>query len=95
MTTHTTTHTNPLPTGAAPPDIGAPLLEAAAPEPASVQLGFVAGTVPEERLPAFERLLFRATRGNMHLKVMLLWMNRAARGVDDTGMLWIAGRIAD
>lgn len=55
--------------GTAPPDIGAPLLEAAAPGPASVQLGFVAGTVPEERLPAFERLLFRATRGNMHLKV--------------------------
>jgi V-type H+-transporting ATPase subunit a len=33
-----------------------------------VQLGFVAGTIPVEKLAAFERLLFRATRGNMFLK---------------------------
>lgn len=51
------------------PDIGAPLLESAqAFEPKSVQLGFVAGTIPVEKLAAFERLLFRATRGNMFLK---------------------------
>ncbi|GAB4815451.1 hypothetical protein N2152v2_002497 [Parachlorella kessleri] len=37
-------------------------------EPKSVQLGFVAGTIPVEKLAAFERLLFRATRGNMYLK---------------------------
>ncbi|KAL4443611.1 hypothetical protein ABPG75_011348 [Micractinium tetrahymenae] len=48
---------------------GAPLLEAAQPlEPQAVQLGFVAGTVPVEKLAAFERLLFRATRGNVVLK---------------------------
>lgn len=33
-----------------------------------MQLGFVAGTIPVEKLAAFERLLFRATRGNMYLK---------------------------
>lgn len=33
-----------------------------------MQLGFVAGTIPVEKLAAFERLLFRATRGNMFLK---------------------------
>lgn len=50
-------------------DIGAPLLEAALPpEPKSVQLGFVTGTVLSEKLPAFERILFRATRGNMFLR---------------------------
>ncbi|PSC76142.1 V-type proton ATPase subunit a3-like isoform A [Micractinium conductrix] len=47
----------------------APLLESAqAFEPKSVQLGFAAGTIPVEKLAAFERLLFRATRGNMFLK---------------------------
>ncbi|EFN56991.1 hypothetical protein CHLNCDRAFT_34870 [Chlorella variabilis] len=51
------------------PDIGAPLLESAqAFEPKAVQLGFVAGTIPVEKLAPFERLLFRATRGNMFLK---------------------------
>ena len=51
-------------------EIGAPLLaEAAAPaEPKSARLGFVAGLVPEDKLNPFERLLFRATRGNMFLK---------------------------
>ena len=33
-----------------------------------MQLGFVAGTIPVDKLAAFERLLFRATRGNMFLK---------------------------
>lgn len=33
-----------------------------------MRLGFVAGTIPEDKLNAFERLLFRATRGNMFLK---------------------------
>ncbi|CAL8472142.1 g11684 [Coccomyxa elongata] len=51
------------------PDIGVPLLpEGGAPEPKSMRLGFVAGTIPEDKLNAFERLLFRATRGNMYLK---------------------------
>ena len=52
-------------------DIGAPLLETMAPlseQPKSVQLGFVAGTIPVDKLAPFERLLFRATRGNMYLK---------------------------
>lgn len=38
------------------------------PEPKSTRLGFVAGTIPEDKLNSFERLLFRATRGNMYLK---------------------------
>jgi len=37
-------------------------------EPKSVQLGFVAGTIPVDKLAPFERLLFRATRGNMFLR---------------------------
>ena len=52
-------------------DIGAPLLATeggGAPEPKSARLGFVAGTILEDKLNAFERLLFRATRGNMFLK---------------------------
>jgi V-type H+-transporting ATPase subunit a len=61
-----------LPTGGDPSsDIGAPLLESVAhtvAEPKSVQLGFVAGTIQVEKLAAFERLLFRATRGNMFLR---------------------------
>jgi len=49
--------------------IGAPLLKAETqPEPKSVRLGFVAGMIAQEKLTPFERLLFRATRGNMFLK---------------------------
>jgi len=33
-----------------------------------VRLGFVAGVIAQEKLTPFERLLFRATRGNMFLK---------------------------
>ena len=33
-----------------------------------MRLGFVAGMVAQEKLTPFERLLFRATRGNMFLK---------------------------
>lgn len=32
------------------------------------RLGFVAGLIPQEKLNGFERLLFRATRGNMFLR---------------------------
>ncbi|KAI8101512.1 hypothetical protein M9435_001618 [Picochlorum sp. BPE23] len=49
----------------------APLLETVAPlseQPKAVQLGFVAGTIPVDKLAPFERLLYRATRGNMYLK---------------------------
>jgi V-type H+-transporting ATPase subunit a len=34
----------------------------------AVRLGFITGVVPSERTEAFERVLFRATRGNMFLK---------------------------
>ncbi|XP_048757922.1 V-type proton ATPase 116 kDa subunit a 1-like isoform X2 [Ostrea edulis] len=34
----------------------------------SVQLGFVAGVIPREKVPAFERLLWFANRGNTFLK---------------------------
>ncbi|KDD74065.1 V-type ATPase, partial [Helicosporidium sp. ATCC 50920] len=57
--------------GPALSDIGAPLLESASAAPEAskgVQLGFVAGTVLTDRLAAFERLLFRATRGNVYLR---------------------------
>lgn len=33
-----------------------------------MRLGFVAGMIAQEKLTPFERLLFRATRGNMFLK---------------------------
>lgn len=47
----------------------APLLAGESPvEPKSVRLGFVAGVIQQSKLIAFERLLFRATRGNMFLK---------------------------
>lgn len=36
------------------------------------RLGFVAGVIPQEKLSAFERVLFRATRGNMFLKQVFL-----------------------
>mmetsp|Transcript_14644 Transcript_14644/g.46592 ORF Transcript_14644/g.46592 Transcript_14644/m.46592 type:complete len:765 (-) Transcript_14644:224-2518(-) len=49
--------------------IGAPLLDREmAPDPKAVRLGFVAGVVLQEKTAAFERVLFRATRGNMYLK---------------------------
>jgi V-type H+-transporting ATPase subunit a len=32
------------------------------------KVGFVAGTIAKDKLLAFERLLFRATRGNVFLK---------------------------
>lgn len=35
---------------------------------ATGRLGFVAGLIPQEKLNGFERLLFRATRGNMFLR---------------------------
>ena len=34
----------------------------------AIRLGFITGLVPSERTEAFERVLFRATRGNMFLK---------------------------
>ena len=34
----------------------------------AVRLGFVTGIVAQERVPSFERVLFRATRGNMFLR---------------------------
>lgn len=50
-------------------DIGAPLLPPESlTEPKSVRLGYVSGLISADRVLAFERLLFRATRGNMYLK---------------------------
>lgn len=50
-------------------DIGAPLLPPEPlSEPKSVRLGYVSGLIAADRVLAFERLLFRATRGNMYLK---------------------------
>lgn len=37
-----------------------------------VKLGFVSGLVPKEKSMAFERILFRATRGNMFLRQAVL-----------------------
>ena len=37
-----------------------------------VKLGFVAGVVPRGKSMAFERILFRATRGNVFLKQAVL-----------------------
>eukprot|EP00164_Ancoracysta_twista_P002911 GFYU01003875.1.p1 GENE.GFYU01003875.1~~GFYU01003875.1.p1 ORF type:complete len:789 (-),score=277.14 GFYU01003875.1:293-2659(-) len=56
--------------GTAPEDIRAPLLdeEEAQAKARAVKLGFVSGVVLQERLTAFERILFRATRGNMYMK---------------------------
>jgi V-type H+-transporting ATPase subunit a len=34
------------------------------------RLGYICGVVPRARLPAFERLLFRATRGNMFMRTV-------------------------
>lgn len=34
----------------------------------AVKLGFLAGLVPREKSMAFERILFRATRGNVFLR---------------------------
>jgi len=53
-----------------PPGPPAPLLAAAPPAPdaGGRRLGFVAGTVPDARRAGFERLLFRATRGNLLYK---------------------------
>jgi V-type H+-transporting ATPase subunit a len=33
-----------------------------------VKVGFVSGLVPKDKAMAFERILFRATRGNMFLR---------------------------
>lgn len=37
-----------------------------------VRLGFISGLVPKEKSMAFERILFRATRGNVFLKQAML-----------------------
>lgn len=48
----------------------APLLGDEGGRGAPLRLGFVAGTIATDKLFAFERLLFRATRGNMFLKAV-------------------------
>jgi len=50
-------------------EMGAPLLESQGRvDMGMARLGFVAGVIPQEKVSAFERVLFRATRGNMFLK---------------------------
>lgn len=60
---------NPLSGGG---DMSSPLLESQGAtggrEIGMARLGFVAGVIPQEKISAFERVLFRATRGNMFLK---------------------------
>jgi V-type H+-transporting ATPase subunit a len=34
------------------------------------KVGFVAGTIQQDKINSFERLLFRATRGNMYLRTV-------------------------
>ncbi|PNH05344.1 Vacuolar proton ATPase a3 [Tetrabaena socialis] len=48
-------------------DPDAPLLEMAVQDKVA-RIGFVAGTIPTDKVNGFERLLFRATRGNMYLR---------------------------
>ena len=52
--------------------MGAPLLESQGRmDMGMARLGFVAGVIPQEKVSAFERVLFRATRGNMFLKQVI------------------------
>lgn len=37
-----------------------------------VRLGYVSGLVPRQKSMAFERILFRATRGNVFLKQVVV-----------------------
>lgn len=50
--------------------VTAPLLGDEGGRGVPLRLGFVAGTIATDKLFAFERLLFRATRGNMFLKAV-------------------------
>ena len=56
-------------------DMSSPLLESQGTtggrEVGMARLGSVAGVIPQEKISAFERVLFRATRGNMLLKQVL------------------------
>ena len=47
-----------------------PICSAVAAEMASspLKLGFVAGAIPRERIPLFERILWRSCRGNVFLR---------------------------
>jgi len=46
----------------------APLLANEAGGPTSSRLGSIAGLIPRNRMAAFERMLFRSTRGNLYLR---------------------------
>ena len=56
------------PTPAAPAPSPAPQTDPSAARPPTGPLGFVSGLIQQGKMAAFERLLFRATRGNMFLK---------------------------
>ena len=51
-------------------NMASPLLSMEATETKTTRLGFIAGTILEDKKMSFERILFRATRGNMFLKVV-------------------------
>ena len=51
-------------------NMASPLLSMEATESKTTRLGFIAGTILEDKKMSFERILFRATRGNMFLKVV-------------------------
>lgn len=58
----------PPPPCPSPPPSSPFALPAPQVEPKGGRLGFVAGLIPQDKLNGFERLLFRATRGNMFLR---------------------------
>eukprot|EP01103_Thecamoeba_quadrilineata_P002384 TRINITY_DN12348_c0_g1_i1.p1 TRINITY_DN12348_c0_g1~~TRINITY_DN12348_c0_g1_i1.p1 ORF type:complete len:868 (-),score=155.85 TRINITY_DN12348_c0_g1_i1:42-2408(-) len=54
--------------GQGPEDEKSPLVGETTKHPKAVNLGFVTGVIAREKLGAFERVLWRATRGNMFMK---------------------------
>jgi hypothetical protein len=74
-------------------------------EPKIGRLGSIAGLIPVERLPGFERLLFRATRGNNYFRSMPVGLvadpasgeppAAPGRGAVRLSLIWEAGGSGD